>query len=115
MLPVSAGHQSDKSEYIPNLPPKIAEKAMNQLSDYFPQLDLSLEERMLAYRPVAQDELPVIGRAGPIGLNFLRMHSAASLGIIAGECLAKEMLGQDMTNLKPFRPERFSEKELGLP
>lgn len=115
MLPVSAGHQSDKSEYIPNLPAKIAEKAMNQLSDYFPQLDLSLEEVMLAYRPVPEDELPVIGQAGPVGLNFLTMHSAATLGIIAGECLAKEMLGQDMTNLKPFRPERFSEKELRFP
>ena len=114
MLPVSAGHQSNKSEYIPNLTAKIAEKAMNQLLDYFPQLDLSLEEGMLAYRPVPEDELPVIGQTGPIGLNFLTMHSAATLGIIAGECLAKEMLGQDMTNLKPFRPERFSEKELRL-
>ena len=112
MLPVSAGHQSAKSEYISNLPAKMAEKAMSQLLDYFPNIDLSLEEVMLAYRPVPEDELPVIGQAGPRGLNFLTMHSAATLGIIAGECLAKQMLGQDMSNLKPFHPERFAEKEL---
>ena len=112
MLPVSAVHQSAKSEYISNLPAKMAEKAMSQLLDYFPNIDLSLEEVMLAYRPVPEDELPVIGQTGPRGLNFLTMHSAATLGIIAGECLAKEMLGQDMTNLKPFHPERFADKEL---
>ena len=112
MLPVSPGHQSAKSEYIANLPAKMAEKAMSQLLDYFPNIDLSLEEVMLAYRPVPEDGLPVIGQAGPRGLNFLTMHSAATLGIIAGECLAKEMLGQEMTNLKPFNPERFAEKEL---
>ena len=110
MLPFSAGHQSEKSESIPSLPAKMAEKAMNRLAYYFPYLDLSVEEVMLAYRPVPEDQLPVIGQAGPIGLNFLTMHSAATLGIIAGECLAKEMLGQDMTNLKSFRPERFNLK-----
>ena len=65
---------------------------------------------MLAYRPVPGDELPVIGQVGPGGLNFLTMHFAATLEIIAGECLSKEMLGQDITNLRPFRPERFTEK-----
>ena len=108
MLPFSAGHQNSKSKSIQSLPAKMVEKAMNRLADYFPHLDLSIEEAMLAYRPVPEDELPVIGQAGPSGLNFLTMHSAATLGIIAGQIMAKEMLGQDVTNLKPFRPERFN-------
>lgn len=107
MLPTSPVHQSETSEEISFTPGNMASNAMGRLSEYFPHLNLSLEEIMVANRPVPGDELPVIGQAGPEGLYFLTMHSAATLGIIAGEYLANEILENDTSNLKPFRPQRF--------
>ena len=107
MLPTSSHQQSMGSEDFLFTPGKTASNAMERLSEYLPHLNFSLEEIMVARRPVPRDELPIIGHAGPEGLYFLTMHSAATLGIIAGEYLVNEILGKDVSNLKPFSPARF--------
>jgi len=71
---------------------------------------LVAEEVMAGPRPMPDDDEPVLGRvAGIDGLHIAFTHSGATLGLIAGELVADEIVsGTAHPLLDPFRPDRFS-------
>ncbi|MET4060221.1 glycine/D-amino acid oxidase-like deaminating enzyme [Arthrobacter sp. UYP6] len=64
----------------------------------------------IGLKPVPGDGLPVLGElAGVPGCYAAFTHSGATLGLIAGELLAREiMTGRRHPLLAPFRPERLA-------
>ena len=60
-------------------------------------------------KPIPGDGDPVLGPApGVEGLHVVFTHSGATLGLIAGELLAEQVLtGDQPALLAPFRPDRF--------
>jgi glycine/D-amino acid oxidase-like deaminating enzyme len=56
------------------------------------------------------DDEPVLGRvAGIAGLHVAFTHSGATLGLVAGELVADEIVtGTPHPLLDPFRPDRFA-------
>jgi glycine/D-amino acid oxidase-like deaminating enzyme len=70
---------------------------------------LVAEKVMAGPRPMPDDDEPVLGRTGVKGLHVAFTHSGATLGLIAGELVAEEIVsGTPHPLLDPFRPERFS-------
>jgi glycine/D-amino acid oxidase-like deaminating enzyme len=61
-------------------------------------------------RPMPVDDEPVLGRVdGIAGLYVAFTHSGATLGLIAGELVAEEVVtGAAHPLLDPFRPDRFA-------
>ncbi len=110
LMPTTVGHQGDASEEV-SIPPDVAaDQALHRLQDLLPTLGLGWSEVTLAYRPMPQDELPVVGAVKP-GLYVGTMHSGMTLGAVMGELIALEMV-EGVTNqsgewLGPYRPERF--------
>ncbi|RWL49237.1 MAG: FAD-binding oxidoreductase [Mesorhizobium sp.] len=70
---------------------------------------LALESHHMGPKPIPADGEPVIGQlAGIPGYNVVFSHSGATLGLIAGELLADEIVsGEPSPLLEPFRPARF--------
>jgi glycine/D-amino acid oxidase-like deaminating enzyme len=60
-------------------------------------------------KPIPGDGDPVFGAVDQIaGLSVAFTHSGATLGLIAGELLAREIVsGSPSPLLAPFRPDRF--------
>lgn len=70
--------------------------------------ELRPAEYLIGRKPVPGDGLPVLGEAAP-GCFVAFTHSGATLGLIAGELLAQEILtGRRHPLLAEFRAERFS-------
>lgn len=70
---------------------------------------LVLESFHLGPKPIPADGEPVVGElTGIRGYNVVFSHSGATLGLIAGELLAGEIVsGTANPLLEPFRPSRF--------
>ncbi len=70
---------------------------------------LALESCHLGPKPIPADGEPVIGQlTGIPGYHVVFSHSGATLGLIAGELLAGEIVsGAPSPLLEPFRPSRF--------
>jgi glycine/D-amino acid oxidase-like deaminating enzyme len=70
---------------------------------------LAAEEVMAGPRPMPDDDEPVLGRVDEVaGLHVAFTHSGATLGLIAGELVAEEIVaGTPHPLLDPFRPDRF--------
>ena len=68
-------------------------------------------------KPIPGDGDPVLGPApGVDGLHVTFTHSGATLGLVAGELLADQVLGGDQPPLlAPFRPDRFGWATGGRP
>lgn len=64
----------------------------------------------IGYKPIPGDGEPVLGELGQVPGCFVAFtHSGATLGLIAGELLAGEILtGKKHPMLATFRPGRFS-------
>jgi glycine/D-amino acid oxidase-like deaminating enzyme len=64
----------------------------------------------IGYKPIPGDGEPVLGELGQVPGCFVAFtHSGATLGLIAGELLAREILtGKKHPMLANFRPGRFS-------
>lgn len=108
VAPASANHQGDQAEAITDTPADLARATLSRLRALLPRHPIALERVTLAQRPVPGDGLPVIGPAGPEGLHLAVMHSGATLGPIAAELLADEVMGEVPSNLlAPFRPARI--------
>lgn len=71
----------------------------------------------IGLRPVPGDGLPVLGAVPAVPGCFVAFtHSGATLGLIAGELLAAEILsGRPHPMLAPFRPERLLKSVPVLP
>jgi glycine/D-amino acid oxidase-like deaminating enzyme len=69
----------------------------------------------LGPKPIPGDGEPVLGEvAGLDGFYIAFTHSGATLGLIAGELLAREMLsGEKSPLLATFRPEQFASALVG--
>ena len=76
---------------------------------------LELDGYAVGLKPIPGDGEPVLGEvAGLDGLSIAFTHSGATLGLIAGELLAGEMLsGKKSPLLATFRPERFASALVG--
>jgi glycine/D-amino acid oxidase-like deaminating enzyme len=72
--------------------------------------DLHLDSYGVGRKPIPGDGDPVLGELDQLpGLFVAFTHSGATLGLIAGELLAEEILGGAPSPLlEPFRPARFS-------
>ncbi|WP_296417490.1 NAD(P)/FAD-dependent oxidoreductase [Pseudooctadecabacter sp.] len=106
-----ANHQGDDASEVFETPDAIAARVMGWLSPMIRGGVSGWDEVTLAYRPVPEDGLPVIGAAGPEGLHVAVMHSGVTLAAVVGEVTAAEVLGQ-ATNAQtdlvtPYRPDRF--------
>lgn len=66
-------------------------------------------QTMLGTRPMPADGMPAIGPVpGTSGLSVAVMHSAATLGPMIGQLLARELIaGREEPLLTTFRPSRF--------
>jgi glycine/D-amino acid oxidase-like deaminating enzyme len=72
--------------------------------------ELELDSYGVGPKPIPGDGEPVLGQLPEIpGYYVAFTHSGATLGLIAGELLAEEILsGQESPLLARFRPERFN-------
>ncbi|MET3593030.1 MULTISPECIES: FAD-binding oxidoreductase [Mesorhizobium] len=70
---------------------------------------LALESHHMGPKPIPADGEPVIGQlTGIPGYHVVFSHSGATLGLVAGELLAGEIVsGTPSLLLEPFRPARF--------
>ncbi|RWA70531.1 FAD-binding oxidoreductase [Mesorhizobium sp.] len=70
---------------------------------------LALESHHMGPKPIPADGEPVIGQlTGIPGYHVVFSHSGATLGLVAGELLAGEIVsGTPSPLLEPFRPARF--------
>lgn len=68
-----------------------------------------VESVRVGERPIPGDGLPVLGRAEAVpNFHFAVSHSGATLCLHAGDLVAAEVMGADVTDaLTPFRFERF--------
>ena len=111
LAPTSPNHQADQASDLGDTAQILADEAMGRVRKMLPDQSLTIESISLAFRPVPEDGLPVVGLAGPDGLYIATMHSGVTLAAIVGELVA-----QDLTNggkaelLRPYRPRRFADQ-----
>ena len=79
--------------------------------------DLTAESYGVGPKPIPGDGEPVLGPLAEIpGYHVAFTHSGATLGLIAGELLADEIVrGEPSPLLEPFRPSRFDQYHRPLP
>ncbi len=107
VMPTAIGHQGDATPQLNQAPDVLADAALARLQNVFPDLVLRWDQVALAYRPVPQDGLPVVG-AMEAGLYVTVMHSGVTLAAITAEFAAQELLcGALVQELEPYRPHRF--------
>lgn len=107
LAPTVAGHQGDSSDRLDQTPIHAARHAVGRLGKVLGRDDLRVSMATVGWRPVPGDGLPVMGPAGPDGLYVSVMHSGATLAAIAGQFAARELLGNTVPELAPYRIERF--------
>ena len=93
----------------------IPDEVVQQLADEASKLvegnpELKPASWKIGYKPIPGDGEPVLGELGQVPGCFVAFtHSGATLGLIAGELLAGEILtGKKHPMLATFRPGRFS-------
>jgi glycine/D-amino acid oxidase-like deaminating enzyme len=93
----------------------IPDDVVQELADEASKLiagnpDLKPASWKIGYKPIPGDGEPVLGELGQVPGCFVAFtHSGATLGLIAGELLAGEiMTGKKHPMLATFRPGRFS-------
>ncbi|MEM9582396.1 MAG: FAD-dependent oxidoreductase [Pseudomonadota bacterium] len=110
MIPAAVAHQADAAEHLPADINEAASATVARLQNLMPNVPLSLGQAMIGHRPMPEDGLPVMGRIAP-GAYVAVMHSGITLGAIAGDLIAKDMLEGLAENeadlLTPYRPSRF--------
>ncbi|SMX31452.1 NAD(P)/FAD-dependent oxidoreductase [Octadecabacter ascidiaceicola] len=110
MASATANHQSDSASEVFETPDEIVRRVLGWLDPMIADEPLEWDSVTLAYRPVPQDGLPVIGAVGPDGLHVAVMHSGVTLAAITGEAVAAEVLGNSDAFdvlLASYRPSRF--------
>ena len=110
MASAVANHQGDSSSEVFETACEIADRVLAWLDPLISGELLEWERVTLAYRPVPQDGLPVIGKVGPAGLHVAVMHSGVTLAAITGEAVAADVLEKGDrfdSMLAPYRPSRF--------
>jgi glycine/D-amino acid oxidase-like deaminating enzyme len=112
LAPTSPNHQGDETSELGAPAGELAEAALARMAQLVPDQALALESTTLAFRPVPEDGLPVVGPAGPDGLYIATMHSGVTLAAIIGELVAEELThGGKADLLAPYRPQRFANSD----
>ncbi len=94
-----------------SIPDEVVQELANEASKLFAgNPELKPASWKIGYKPIPGDGEPVLGELGQVPGCFLAFtHSGATLGLIAGELLAGEILtGRKHPMLATFRPGRFS-------
>ncbi|WP_298969762.1 FAD-binding oxidoreductase [uncultured Roseobacter sp.] len=112
LAPTSAWHQGDNSDTVPEPLDALANRTMARVQEMIGR-QVAWDQVTLAFRPVPQDGLPVIGACGPAGLYVTVMHSGATLAPLVAELAAAEVMESALSNtqlalLSPYRPARFT-------
>jgi len=111
MSPAAANHQSDSAETVDGDLHEIGERTCARLARLIGVDHLACEEVTLAYRPVPQDERPVIGPVRD-GLSVAVMHSGVTLAAITGELMTavvtKKASNAQQAMLAPYSIDRFN-------
>ena len=109
LMPAAVGHQSYDAPFEGGDLANTAADALARLSQ-FVGFDLELEWAKLAFRPVPQDGLPVVGKIA-CGAYVAVMHSGITLAAIMGELTSHEVIHSPSDEserwLAPYRPDRF--------
>ncbi|NNE54037.1 MAG: FAD-binding oxidoreductase [Sulfitobacter sp.] len=110
LMPAAVSHQGDSAEALTETLEATAENVLTRLRRLLGAKELDWQDLTLAFRPVPQDGLPVIGAVRE-GLHVACMHSGITLGALAGELVAQEMLegvsNRSAALLARYRPGRF--------
>ncbi|MFK7837256.1 MAG: NAD(P)/FAD-dependent oxidoreductase [Sulfitobacter sp.] len=110
LMPGVVSHQSDAADALTEPLEVTAQNVMTRLRTMLPGIALDWQDLTLAFRPVPQDGLPVIGEVRA-GLHVACMHSGITLAAVTGELVAQEMLegvsNRSAALLAPYRPGRF--------
>jgi len=110
IMPAAVGHQGDTATHITGNVHEHADQAMGRLRNLLPNADLELAQMTLAYRPVPQDGLPVVGRILD-GAYVATLHSGITLAALMGELIASELSNEVSHKtekwLSLYRPKRF--------
>ena len=94
-----------------SIPDEVVQELANEASKLIAgSPELKPASWKIGYKPIPGDGEPVLGELGQVPGCFLAFtHSGATLGLIAGELLAGEILtGRKHPMLATFRPGRFS-------
>jgi glycine/D-amino acid oxidase-like deaminating enzyme len=107
LMPAAINHQADTSEALASPPDDEADLALERLQALIPQIPLSWSHATVAFRPVPQDGLPVVGQVMD-GLYVATMHSGITLGALMGKLITTEILDGPTDRLALYRPQRFT-------
>jgi glycine/D-amino acid oxidase-like deaminating enzyme len=111
LMPAAISHQADEADQLSGAIEHEAHIALNRLQNFVPKTSLNLSHATVAYRPVPEDGLPVVGSAMD-GLYVATMHSGMTLGALMGELIATEVLNGPTNDtgrqLAPYRLARFA-------
>ncbi len=112
LMPTAASHQGDSTQCIADSPIVLADAAAARLQALLPGVSVDWEEVSLAYRPVTQDGLPVVGACGPAGLYTAVMHSGVTLAPVVAEILSAQVIDDGLSNhqanlVAPYAPDRL--------
>ena len=111
LMPAAVNHQGDTSEDITQNLEATAQEVLARVTALLRGVTPEWQEIALAFRPVPQDGLPVIGAVRE-GLHVACMHSGITLAALAGEMVGQEMMeGVSNTSaalLAAYRPGRFT-------
>jgi glycine/D-amino acid oxidase-like deaminating enzyme len=116
LAPLAAAHQQDSTNQFQASPAELADQTVARLADILGQ-EVTWRDVHLADRPVPGDGLPVLGDCGQggsgiKGLYAAVMHSGATLGALAAEIAAFEILQESSFSgpfdLSAYRPRRFA-------
>ncbi len=91
------------------VPDRIRLELAERLAVLLPSAEAAITVRV-GSRSLPADGLPVAGFADPDRrLYLLATHSGVTLAPLLGELAAREILGEPMPELDPYRPDRFGD------
>jgi glycine/D-amino acid oxidase-like deaminating enzyme len=105
------GHITEHADGSFSIPDEVVQELADEASKLIAgNPDLKPASWKIGYKPIPGDGEPVLGELGQVPGCFVAFtHSGATLGLIAGELLAGEiMTGTRHPMLATFRPGRFS-------
>jgi glycine/D-amino acid oxidase-like deaminating enzyme len=105
------GHITEHADGSFSIPDEVVQELADEASKLIAgNPDLKPASWKIGYKPIPGDGEPVLGELGQVPGCFVAFtHSGATLGLIAGELLAGEiMTGTKHPMLATFRPGRFS-------
>ncbi|WP_152360411.1 NAD(P)/FAD-dependent oxidoreductase [Microlunatus speluncae] len=100
----------DSADPAQPAPDRIRPELARRLAELLPAAEVAITVRV-GQRSLPADGLPIAGFADPDHrLYLLASHSGVTLAPLLGELAAREILGEPVPELAPYRPDRFREQ-----